>query len=370
MIVILIFGGFIAGAAAGLIYLYTRFRRFLLADRWKDYWMQRKWRKRLAAAVPVLLLLLYCVLDMVNGVIVTVNIVGIWLILDFVSWLVKKIKKKKPAFYWTGVCAILVSAVYLGSGWYFGHHVYETDYHLVTKKDIGMDRLRIVQISDSHVGATFDGDGFAEHMKKVQAVKPDLVVVTGDYVDDDTTKEDMVKCSEALGKLETTYGVYYVYGNHDKGYFNTRDFDDEDMRAELKKNHVIILEDESVLIGEKFYLVGRQDRSTPGRADMTTLTKDLDFSKYIIVIDHQPHDFDAQTETGVDLVLCGHTHGGQMFPVGITGELSGANDKTYGLETRENTTFIVNSGISDWAIKYKTGGAISEFGVIDIEKEG
>ena len=54
-----------------------------------------------------------------------------------------------------------------------------------------------------------------------------------------------------------------------------------------------------------------------------------------------------------------------MFPVGLTGELSGANDKTYGLETRGNTNFIVTSGISDWEFIFKTG-TFSEFCVIDI----
>ena len=94
--------------------------------------------------------------------------------------------------------------------------------------------------------------------------------------------------------------------------------------------------------------------------------ENLDPSCYNILLDHQPHDFNNEAEAGFDLVLCGHTHGGQMFPVGITGELSGANDKTYGLEQRKDTVFIVNSGISDWAFKFKTATR-SEFGVIDIQ---
>ncbi|MBQ9886238.1 MAG: metallophosphoesterase [Lachnospiraceae bacterium] len=366
--IMLIFGGFILAAVAGLFYLYTRFKRFLTTERWNEYWKDKKWIKRFIAALPVLALILYCVFDLVNGVIVIINIAVIWLMTDVVGLLVRKITKKKPLFYWAGFIAIFLSFIYLGSGWYFAHHVFETDYHLVTQKDIGMEKLRVVQIADSHIGATFDGDGFERHMEKIQAVNPDIVVVVGDYVDDDTTKADMIKSCEALGSLKTTYGVYYVYGNHDKGYFNTRDFTYEDMCAELTKNNVTVLEDKTVLIADNIYIIGRKDRSTRDRADMNALTKDLDLSKYMIVLDHQPHDFDAQAETGVDLVLCGHTHGGQMFPVGITGELTGANDKTYGLETRENTSFIVTSGISDWAIRYKTGGAIAEFVVIDIEK--
>ena len=98
---------------------------------------------------------------------------------------------------------------------------------------------------------------------------------------------------------------------------------------------------------------------------MEELTAELDDSRYQIVLDHQPNDQQAQQLCGVDLVLSGHTHGGQMIPIGWIGEAMGANDQTYGLERRGNTCFIVNSGLSDWAIPCKTG-TMSEFGVIDI----
>lgn len=353
IIVVLVFGAFILGAVIGLIYLFTRFRKML---------------PFLPALVPVLGLILYCVFDFVNGVIVIVNAFAIWLLVDLAGLIVRRVTKKTPQYDWCGGIAIVVITVYLGAGWYFAHHVYETNYIVQAKKDIGMDRLRIVQISDSHVGSTFDGNGFARHMERVQKTNPDIVVVTGDYVDDDTTREDMVLSCEALGNLETTYGVFYVYGNHDRGYMNTRDFDDADLRAEMAKNHVTILEDDYVMIGDNIYLIGRKDRSEQmgqGRMDMDALTCDINKDKYMILLDHQPNDFKAEESAGIDLVLCGHTHGGQMFPVGITGVLSGANDMTYGMKTRGSTTFIVNSGISDWAIRYKTA-AIAEFGVIDL----
>lgn len=95
----------------------------------------------------------------------------------------------------------------------------------------------------------------------------------------------------------------------------------------------------------------------------------IDSKQYVIMLDHEPTDYINEANSHPDLVLSGHTHGGQMFPIGITGELSGANDMTYGIKTMEDTTFIVNSGISDWAIKFKTGGAKAEMGVIDIEKQ-
>lgn len=377
IVVLLIFGSFILGAGAGLIYLFTRFRK-MLPKAWREKknkqqsekggFFTKRMMSVVLALIPILGLILYCVYDLVNGVIVIVNALAIWLIIDAAAWILRKLTKRTMRYYWSGAVALAVIVVYLSSGWYFAHHVYETDYIVSTSKDIGMNRLRLVQISDSHVGATFDGEGFAKHMERVQETNPDIVVITGDYVDDDTTRADMVRSCEALGNLKTTYGVFYVFGNHDKGYMDTREFDEDDLRAELEKNHVAILEDDCVMIGDHICLIGRKDRSEEyrqGRMEMDDLMQDLDPDTYTILLDHQPNDFEAEESAGVDLVLCGHTHGGQMFPVGITGVLSGANDMNYGCEVRGDTTFIVNSGIGDWAIQYKTA-AIAEFGVIDI----
>ena len=87
----------------------------------------------------------------------------------------------------------------------------------------------------------------------------------------------------------------------------------------------------------------------------------------MIVLDHQPVEYDKEADTKVDLVLNGHTHGGQLFPFNQVGKWIKANDLVYGHEKRKNTDFIVTSGISDWAIKFKTGTK-SEFVIINIKK--
>ena len=83
------------------------------------------------------------------------------------------------------------------------------------------------------------------------------------------------------------------------------------------------------------------------------------------MINHQPNDYAAESAANVDLVLSEHTHGGQMFPIGLISDMFGLNDLVYGREKRNNTEFIVTSGISDWAFKFKTG-CKSEFVVIDV----
>ena len=79
-------------------------------------------------------------------------------------------------------------------------------------------------------------------------------------------------------------------------------------------------------------------------------------------------DYEALKDANVDLVLSGHTHGGQLFPLMTIENHSNSaeDDRVYGYEKRGNTNFIVTSGISDWAIKFKTG-CKSEYLLINIE---
>ncbi|MCR5677387.1 MAG: metallophosphoesterase [Agathobacter sp.] len=331
----------------------------------RDWCHENKKRKRIVIAIYLAIVILFGVLDFINTLIVMIHLTVFFFIADFVGFLLKR--KIPQERYWTGLIALVVCVGYLGFGWYQAHHVRETDYEIKTAKDIHED-LTVVQITDAHVGATFDGDGFAEHLKKIQAVNPDLVVVTGDFVDDSTSREDMQKSCEALGALQTKYGIYLVWGNHDRGYYRSEEFTFTELKQELRRNQIHILEDEVVEIGEDYYLAGRLDRSFSTRKTAQELLDGLDDSRYVIMLDHQPNDFDAESETIADLVLSGHTHGGQMFPIGWTGVWSGLNDRTYGMEERNDTTFVVSSGISDWAIRFKTA-TFSEYVVLHIGKQ-
>lgn len=363
-----IFGSIFLGAVLGIIYLAGRFGKFsIIRKAAKD----KKGIRLLIGLVIVMFILavIWLTIGSINAAICIIHLMVIWLVCDGVSKVVEKKRKAGFERYYAGVAAIGITVVYLLCGWYLAHHVWSEEYVLKTDKQVG--KLRIVQFADSHVGNTFDGEGFAKQMEKIRSENPDIVVVTGDYVDDDTTKEDMAAACKALGAVKTTYGVYYAFGNHDKGYYGPeyRGYSGDDLIAELEKNNVKVLQDETALLDDRFYLIGRQDRSEEqhgsGRASMEELMDGLDSGKYSVVLDHQPHDFDAQAAAGVDLVLSGHTHGGQLFPFSRMGQWTGVDDKSYGLEKRENTNFIVTSGISDWAIKFKTG-CKSEYVVVDI----
>ena len=199
-----------------------------------------------------------------------------------------------------------------------------------------------------------------------------MVLITGDYVDDSSSYEDMVAMTEALKTIDCKYGVYFSYGNHDKGYYDSsgRGYDTAKLEETLRANNIKILEDQTEILDNQYILIGRKDKSDKSRMPISDLVNGIDkaeFDKdYSIVFDHQPNDYEAEAKAGVDLVLSGHTHGGQLLPINNIGEIIGANDATYGHEKIDNTDFVVSSGSSAWAIRFKTGTK-SEIVVIDVK---
>ena len=352
-------------AAAGAVYLISRFRRFELMKRISGGRRALSW---LLAAIPVAAIAGFAFINVITMTVVYLHLILIWILCDLIGFLARKASGKNPRRYYQGAAALIITVLYLGSGWFFAHHVFRTSYAFTTSKDLGQPSLRVAAIADAHIGITLDGEDFARQMKRIQETDPDIVVIVGDFVDDDTDKDDMIAACRALGALDTAYGVYFVYGNHDNGYYNYRNFTSQELRAALIENHVTILEDKAILIHDSFYLIGRQDRTMPSRAEAAALTEGLDDSRYMIMLDHQPNDYAGEAASEADLVLSGHTHGGHIFPAGLIGLWMGANDRVYGTERRGNTDFIVTSGISGWGIPFKTG-TISEYVIIDITME-
>ena len=346
-----------------IFYLITRVRRFSFMRRLAEKHKALSW---LLAAVMVSLLFLFALINVYSVVIIIIHLALIWLLCDLIAWIIRLIKKTEPKRYFASIAAILLTVLYLGAGWIAAHQVRQTEYTVSTDKSI--EPLRIALIADSHLGVTLDGARFAKEMERIDSLKPDVVVIAGDFVDDDSKKADMLEACRTLGSLKTAYGSYYVFGNHDAGYYSLRDFTTAELRQALAENSVIILEDESIPLGEHYLLVGRKDRSSKDRLPAEELLRDLS-DRYIIVLDHQPNDYGAEAAAGADLVLSGHTHGGHMFPAGLIGLWMKANDALYGLSQLNDTTFIITSGISGWAIPFKTG-AFSEYVIIDIVPSG
>lgn len=320
-------------------------------------------------ALPAVLVCPFFAYGSFTAAVVMLHLFAFWVVCDLLAFIVRKLRRGQAApegkRRFAGYVAIIIAAAYLGMGWANAHNVRQTEYSYDTVKELG-GPVKIAVIADSHLGVTLDGEKFAALLGRIQACEPDLLVIAGDFVDDDSTKADMEAACRALGEFEAPFGVFFVYGNHDNGYYSYRDFSSAELAAALEGAGVRVLRDECEELACGITVAGRLDRTFRNRKSAPELTEALDKNRFILMLDHQPNDYDAEAASGADLVVSGHTHGGHIFPAGQIGLLMGANDRRYGCERRGNTDFIVTSGVSGWAIPFKTG-TFSEFVIINIE---
>ncbi len=356
MIWVLMFLGASISATMGLIYVINSIARYKIIK-----------NKIYATLIVVFLFVLFLItLSWINALAIAIYTAAFFLLFGILEKALYKLFGYKSNYNWVSTLALCASALFLVHGYYLCNSVVPTRYEFTTDKK--MPDLKIAMFADSHIGTTFDGDGFVKHLETIKKEAPDILLIPGDFVDDGSKKADMEIACKALGELKLKYGVWFSYGNHDDGYFNHRDFTETDLRNSLLDNGINILEDASNLIDNKFYVVGRLDSNATNnnRETIKSLLQPLNKDKYIIVLDHEPNDYEEEAETKADLVLSGHTHGGQMIPITYFGQWVGVNDSTYGHKKINDTNFVVTSGISDWALKFKTGTR-SEYVIIDVD---
>ena len=178
-----------------------------------------------------------------------------------------------------------------------------------------LDGLRIVQITDLHIGPMIDGDWLRHVVAQVNALKPDLIAVTGDLVDGSV--ETLRNHVAPIAGLVAPLGVYFITGNHE--YYSGVD----EWCAHLASLGLRVLRNERVSItagseGHRFDLAGVDDwgsRQFPGAGpDLPKALEGRDPNQALILLAHQPAAIDEASTHGVDLQLSGHTHGGQIWP--------------------------------------------------------
>lgn len=183
----------------------------------------------------------------------------------------------------------------------------------IEKVDIKLRNLKksykIAQLSDIHMGGIVDREFIQEIVQKTNNLNPDLVVITGDLID---VKISSAKAAiDELKNLKSTFGTYYILGNHE--YFHNP----YEIIEYVKSIDIRVLENDSVLINDDFYLCGVYDifgyRLKSLIPDLNKALSATSNDKATILLAHQPK-FVEYIYGGVDLMLSGHTHGGQIYP--------------------------------------------------------
>ncbi len=217
-----------------------------------------------------------------------------------------------------------------------------------------LDGLRIVHLSDIHVGNTIDEDDVAAIVEETNALNPDIIAITGDMVDG--MPEHIGAWLEPMRNFKAKYGVWFVTGNHDH-LWNAHGW------CEVINNlgiHVLDNAHEVVDIsGTKIAIAGaidvrgdRWDRNW--RSDPVKALSSIDENLFRLMLVHQPSSVDKSFAAGADLVLLGHTHGGQCWPLNYV--IDAMHKYSRGLyELDGGKTAFVSCGTGYWGPPMRFG---------------
>lgn len=246
----------------------------------------------------------------------------------------------------------LVTCIY---GFVNARQIDRVDYklHIDGKRDIS--DMHIIMLSDLHLGSVGSEGRLADIVNAINAENPDLVCIAGDFFDSDFGAiHDPEAAIETIRQIRSSYGVYACLGNHDAGKTAG------DMVEFLEKANIQLLSDTYTIIDNRLILAGRVDRHPIGEyseqeyPSLPDSFADIDPHLPVIMLDHNPADVNSYGED-VDLVLCGHTHKGQIFPGSlITGAMYDV-DHGYYRKDSSSPHVIVSSGIGYWGMPMRIG---------------
>ena len=338
----------------------SRFLKFWKLDR------NPKTTKRLKIAIMSLLMVM---------TVLVFTMAGLWILhclimcaaTDLICYIIRKITKNDSTVLKFISCSWIIPILLGSSIMLYGYininNVVQTDYTIYTSKELSRD-YRIAFMADIHMGISVDDHELQDICDKISSQNPDMLVLVGDVVDESTSREDMIKAFEILGNVKTKFGVFFVYGNHDdvdsSPHNMGSEFNTKEVEEALETAKITVLTDETLSVGEDIVLIGHKDASFTDkdnsgvRVPIEELSQNLDLDKFILLLDHQPTMFEENKKAGVDLQLSGHTHAGQIWPLGYFVTLFGTGEADYGYVAMDEFKAVITSGVSGWSFPFRT----------------
>lgn len=222
----------------------------------------------------------------------------------------------------------------------------------IPKSAGGRKSLDIALVTDVHLGTIIKNAHLQKMVDMVNVIRPDVVLLCGDIVDEDLAPVIQNNLGELLRTIRSRFGTYAVTGNHE--YIGGVDA----ACRYLAEHGVTMLRDSAVQIGGTIYIAGREDRSIGQfnggkRLPLEELLKQVDTARPVILMDHQPFRLSEAAGRGVDLQVSGHTHHGQLWPFNyITGLIY---EVSRGHKLINGTNFYVSCGFGTWGPPARIG---------------
>ena len=251
--------------------------------------------------------------------------------------------------YWAGVGILIVGACI-------------TIFALATAQRLSCKRLefrdprltrkyRLVQISDVHIGSR--SVGFLRHVVEViNTQDPDLIVITGDFLD-----AKRVQANDIAPLKNLKAPVYFSIGNHER--YAGLDW----VVPMLEDTGVVVLRSQAVKVGE-LQLIGIDDAEDEDQVRRELSTIELDSECFKILLYHRPLGWESAVASGINLMLSGHTHNGQIFPFNLL--VRQQFKRIRGLYTQSNSHLYVSPGTGTWGPAMRLGSC-NEITRIDLK---
>jgi len=217
----------------------------------------------------------------------------------------------------------------------------------VAKNDNQGGELRIVMVSDVHLGNTIRKNLLKKFVRLLNEQQADIILFAGDLIDHSMRPVEAHHLDEELRQLKAKYGVFGIPGNHEY-YANMAKASDFYARS-----GITLLRDTALTIDNRFVLIGRNDVTQHRRKPLDEILRGVDTHRPTILLDHNPSKIRDAVNQQIDLQLSGHTHDGQLFPINLI--VRGMYELSYGYRQIGNTHIYVSSGLGLWAAPIRIG---------------
>ncbi len=264
-----------------------------------------------------------------------------------------------------------IGLIFVGVFGYYNYRNTEiTSTKITLNKLAEINSIKIAFVADFHLTSTSNKNLFIDMVEKINAQKPDIIIIGGDLLQNSHTK---VKdnYTEVFSKLQSKYGTYAILGNHE--YYGN---DVEENLIYIKSLGIKILRDEVLKIAGINFIARddvRRDYTEDERKSLEELylQNNINSNEPIIVLDHNPQKFADAIKNKADIQLSAHTHAGQFFPYNLL--LKSRHPNAYGYKKIEDLHTVVTSGVGvgfwkivgPWQMPYRFGTR-SEISIIEI----